>query len=293
MGKRGKINEGLKRWNFIRSQISRLNRQSGKKYKGVEINALVKDIQRDFYGLSTITEGEINTYLTNSVKGLVSNPLEIPFSDLKPAPYFSLDTRIRVSMPKGVNIVVNAGEYGITQFNTLDYNYTQKNGLKSIVEKIRDVVGNDSPKGLKSTGNFMGFVIPYEKPFNKENKYAPENYYIEFVLIWKGKPIKQIKNFIPAKLTETRVVIPKKSKESKQILKNIKVKKQLKQETYKQKIEEKIQKEVQKRTFEIQEKLKLTENKLKKEEAKNRKLIKSMQKDIDNLKEMLKKNNIK
>jgi hypothetical protein len=45
-----KINSGLKAWNDARSFFSKQNKAAGKKYNGVELNALTKSFLFEHYG---------------------------------------------------------------------------------------------------------------------------------------------------------------------------------------------------------------------------------------------------
>jgi len=99
--------------------------------------------------------------------------------------WFELDDFIRDVLPACIYISIDAGEFGKTKiFNTLNYNYT-KNGVKKIVDNIRDFVNNDSGVDVTFTG---------EKRLRKgkTNDGTPENYYIEFILVVNSEPIKDI-----------------------------------------------------------------------------------------------------
>lgn len=99
--------------------------------------------------------------------------------------WFELDDFIRDVLPACIYISIDAGDFGKTKiFNTLNYNYT-KNGVKKIVDNIRDFVNNDSGVDVTFTG---------EKRLRKgkTNDGTPENYYIEFILVVNSEPIKDI-----------------------------------------------------------------------------------------------------
>lgn len=99
--------------------------------------------------------------------------------------WFELDDFIRDVLPKCIFIKIDAGVHGSTRiFNTLNYNYT-KNGVKSIVDSIREVVNNNSGVDISFTG---------EKKLRKgkANDGTPENYYLDFVLVINSEPIREI-----------------------------------------------------------------------------------------------------
>lgn len=134
----------------------------------------VKDIRKEVIGvLDTIVpkEGCDVNFISPSIVANVG--------------WFELDDFIRDVLPACIYISIDAGEYGKTKiFNTLNYNYT-KNGVKKIVDNIRDFVNNDSGVDVTFTG---------EKRLRKgkTNDGTPENYYIEFILVVNSEPIKDI-----------------------------------------------------------------------------------------------------
>ena len=134
----------------------------------------VKDIKKEIVGvLDTIVpkEGCDVNFISPSIVANVG--------------WFELDDFIRDVLPACIYISIDAGEYGKTKiFNTLNYNYT-KNGVKKIVDNIRDFVNNDSGVDVTFTG---------EKRLRKgkTNDGTPENYYIEFILVVNSEPIKDI-----------------------------------------------------------------------------------------------------
>jgi hypothetical protein len=134
----------------------------------------VKDITKEIVGvLDTIVpkEGCDVNFISPSIVANVG--------------WFELDDFIRDVLPQCIYISIDAGDFGKTKiFNTLNYNYT-KNGVKKIVDNIRDFVNNDSGVDVTFTG---------EKRLRKgkTNDGTPENYYIEFILVVNSEPIKDI-----------------------------------------------------------------------------------------------------
>jgi hypothetical protein len=103
--------------------------------------------------------------------------------------WFELDDFIKEVLPKCIYIKLDAGEYGQTKiFNTLSYNYT-KNGVKNIVDNIREFVNGNSGLDVSFTG---------EKKLRnrKANDGTPENYYIDFILVVDSEPIREIEPVI-------------------------------------------------------------------------------------------------
>ena len=134
----------------------------------------VKDIRKEIVGvLDTIVpkEGCDVNFISPSIVANVG--------------WFELDDFIRDVLPSCIYISIDAGEYGKTKiFNTLNYNYT-KNGVKKIVDNIRDFVNNDSGVDVTFTGQ-------KKLRKGKTNDGTPENYYIEFILVVNSEPIKDI-----------------------------------------------------------------------------------------------------
>jgi hypothetical protein len=104
----------------------------------------------------------------------ICNPLYLPDSYLQFIEYYEIDNHIRTQLPDCIDVKVNAGSLGQTRiFNTGNYSY-YGNGVRSIVETIRQVVQNDS-----GSAYFDGIVRL--KP-NKRNNGNANNYYIEYIL---------------------------------------------------------------------------------------------------------------
>ena len=134
----------------------------------------VKDIRKEIVGvLDTIVpkEGCDVNFISPSIVANVG--------------WFELDDFIRDVLPSCIYISIDAGDFGKTKiFNTLNYNYT-KNGVKKIVDNIRDFVNNDSGVDVTFTGQ-------KKLRKGKTNDGTPENYYIEFILVINSDPIKTI-----------------------------------------------------------------------------------------------------
>lgn len=99
--------------------------------------------------------------------------------------WFELDEFIVNIIPNCVYIRIDAGKFGQTKiFNTLNYDYNQ-NGVRQIVENLREYAENDTEVDLSLTG------VKSLRP-KKKNDGNPENYYIDFVLVINSEPIKDI-----------------------------------------------------------------------------------------------------
>ena len=140
-------------------------------YKGMSPSRVgIKAINKDILGvLETIIpqEGCDVNYISPSITADVS--------------WFELDDFISSVLPKCIFIRIDASDFGTTRiFNTLNYNYS-RNGVKKIVDNIRDFVNNDSGVDVSFTG-----VKKVKK--GRANDGTPENYYIEFILVVNSEP---------------------------------------------------------------------------------------------------------
>jgi hypothetical protein len=99
--------------------------------------------------------------------------------------WHELDDFIRDVLPSCIFIRIDAGTYGQTKiFNTLNYNYS-KNGVKAIVDNIREFVNNESSVDVSFTGN-------KKLRKGKTNDGTPENYYIDFIIVVNSEPIDDV-----------------------------------------------------------------------------------------------------
>lgn len=284
MGNKRKISEGLSRWNRVRSFIAKENKKQGKKFNGIEINELARSFL-DEYRFASFDNASIRTFLEDEVKEFYYSPLDIPFSDLTPVPFFSIDQRIKNVMPKGVNVVVNAGFLGVTSFNTSDYNYYTKDGVRSIVETIKRELYGDSPVPTPTDDNeqFDGFIRRIKgAPVDSKN---PNDYFVEWVLFLDGKYMSEVKDTIHPKPTETRKIIPKEvEKAAKKVSK--KEREEFKQKRKERKELSKKKEQALKENIELKEKLiKLEEKEIERErriEELERELLK-MKKQIEEI----------
>jgi hypothetical protein len=108
------------------------------------------------------------------------NPLFIPQEDLLFINFWEIDVYIK-KLPPCIDVIVNAGEYGITEmFNTENYNY-YGSGVKDIVEILREEFGNNSP------ANYFNGIVKLKE--GKQNNGKSENYYVEYILFINDEPV--------------------------------------------------------------------------------------------------------
>lgn len=219
MKKKRQINSGLKAWNEARSFFSKENKKAGKKFNGVELNALTKSFLLENYGKSFDKE-DLDNFIKIDIPNFYDNIFDVTIDDLSPVVYFMIDNKIS-SMPKNVTILVDAGEFGLSEFNSSDYNYYES-GVKDIVESIRDEVGNDS-ENIQFSGSIEKFK---GKPKNSKKE---EDYYIKWTLEGYGS---EPKYAIVPKIEETRILPPselakaRKKKVSKKVKEKVKERKE-------------------------------------------------------------------
>lgn len=252
MKKKRQINSGLKAWNDARSFFSKENKKAGKKFSGVELNSLTKSFLFEHYGKS-FDKGDLDDFVKKEVPNFYDNIFDVTFNDLSPIVYFLIDDRISNYMPKNVTILVDAGELGISEFNSADYNYYES-GVKDIVENIRDAAGNDS-----TTLQFEG-SIEKRKRTPKDSK-NPDDYYIKWTL--EGYGTEPERKVVP-QITEKRFLPPielAKGRKKKRISKKLKEKVKKRKETrdvFKENKELKVQlkekeKEIEKTSQQVSE----------------------------------------
>jgi hypothetical protein len=213
MKKIRKINSGLKAWNDARSFFSKQNKLAGKKYNGVELNALTKSFLFEHYGKSFDSD-DLNNFIKVEVPTFFNSPLEVSLSQLTPTIYYMMDFKIR-ELGVGMDISIKAGDFGDLEFNTSDYDYN--NGLQQIVENVRKKL-NPTGKTLSPTDNnglFDGVIK--KKPKAKKDSKDPKYYFIEWILFIDDEYVSEIRGTIApkketdkSKIFKIRVKKPKK-----------------------------------------------------------------------------------
>lgn len=174
----------LARYNSIRSTVSAFNRQSGRVYNGVELNALVGQIYAESRHVGSPAEVHrfvidwLRTELDGKLK--LGNALDISgeFLDVQ---WFELHEVLedRTAIPANLDIVVKAWETTL-EFNSSDFEMGDPSdafngsGLAGIYNEIKERIGNSS-----HDATFVGFVKLYA---GKKDNGKRENYYLEYVL---------------------------------------------------------------------------------------------------------------
>jgi len=190
--KKRKMPEGLRRWNQVRSYLSGQNKKAGKKFNGVELNALVKSFLGE-YKFQDFTQRDIETYVSTEVPDFYSNALDVPQSKLGPFKYFQINEAIG-DLPTGLLVVIDANGFGQLDIKTGGYDY-HNSRLRDVVENIRLEAENGS-KGY----NFHGFVVKNDRP-NREKKHEPE-YLVLFILYVNGVPVVDTAGISPIPVEE-------------------------------------------------------------------------------------------
>ena len=177
--------KGIKLYNALLKQLGEANRKAkGSQLLSVsERRAIVsKDLYPKFKEKASVRE------LNRDIKGIITalppqevcNPLYLSTSYLTAVEYYEIDNQIKRQLPQCLDIRVNGGAYGMTKiFNTSNYNY-YSDGVRKIIEKVRQDVQNDS-----GTAYFTGIVKV--KP-RRKNDGNGDNYFVDYVLYINDEP---------------------------------------------------------------------------------------------------------
>lgn len=179
--------KGIKLYNALVKYIGEAN----KKAKGSQVLSVSE--RRDIVSKQLypkFKEGKISIREVNKdIKGIITalppqevcNPLYLSTSYLTAIEYYEMDNQIRRQLPQCLDIRVNGGSYGMTKiFNTSNYNY-YSDGVKKIIERVRQDVQNDS-----GTAYFTGIVKL--KP-RRKNDGNGDNYFVDYVLYLNDEPV--------------------------------------------------------------------------------------------------------
>jgi hypothetical protein len=224
------INSGLKAWNEARSFFSKQNKVAGKKYNGVELNALTKSFLFEHYG-GSFDSNDLNQFIKVEVPKFFNSPLDLTLSQISPTPYYMMDYKIR-DLGVGQDVVILAGDFGNIEFNTSDYNYYD--GLSLIVEKIRIYLNPQGQTKSPDSNNGMFDGSIKKKQNTQKDSKEPNDYYVEWVLFIDDEYVSDIRG----------TIAPKPVKEGDEVFK-IKVKKYKKGEKKPKKVITKAKPETQ------------------------------------------------
>jgi hypothetical protein len=179
--------KGIKLYNFLLKELGEQNKSFPEKQQ-ISITARRKIVSNQLYpkwknaGFNNRT---IKSDIKRIVKGIapveICNPIYLPEAYLMLVEYYEIDNHIRQVLPDCINVRVNAGVLGKTQiFNTKGYNY-YSNGVKKIIENIREAMIDNSSGRANFDGSIK--VIP-----NKKNDGNADNYFVDYILFINNEP---------------------------------------------------------------------------------------------------------
>jgi hypothetical protein len=178
--------KGIKLYNALLKNLGEAN----KKAKGSQLLSVSERrsiVSKQLY--PKFKEGKVPIReLNRDIKAIITalppqevcNPLYLSTSYLTAIEYYEMDNQIKRQLPQCLDIRVNGGAYGMTKiFNTSNYNY-YSDGVRRIIEKVRQDVQNDS-----GTAYFSGIVKV--KP-RRKNDGNGDNYFVDYVLYINDEP---------------------------------------------------------------------------------------------------------
>lgn len=246
-----KLGIGLQRWNQVRSFVSSENKRLGSRYKNKDVVRFTKEFLSEFK-FRSFSKNDIENFLQSDVRLFYQTPLDLSARQLSEVVYFSIDSKIQ-SLPKDIRVVVNAAEYGVSSFNTSDYNY--QDDCSEIVENIREAVyGLGSDERYPEFGGFIKLNEGADKQSNN-----PNDYHLELMLFIFGSFVSDFNGMIvPRPEQDIDYVIrteqEKNRKKAAKKNKKVKVTKSLKQQL----------KESQTQNVKLEKRISKLEDKLKK-----------------------------
>jgi len=189
---RVKVSElkGVKLYNYLLRELGNLNSKLPNQQK-LSISSkraiISKDVYPKYKAQPSLSLREIKKDLGKIVKALppreICNPLYLSEAYLSFVEYYEIDNHIKTVLPDCLDIKIDANGYGKTKiFNTRNYSY-YGDGVKKIIEKIREDAKN-RPSG--ENPYFSGIVKL--KP-RKKNNGEPDNYYVEYILYIQNEPV--------------------------------------------------------------------------------------------------------
>ncbi len=177
--------KGIRLYNALVKQLGEANRKA-KGSQRLSVSERRAIVSKDLY--PKYKDKVLIRSLNRDIKGIVSalppqevcNPLYLSTSYLSAVEYYEIDNQIKRQLPQCLDIRVNGGAYGMTKiFNTSNYNY-YSDGVRRVIEKVRQDVQNDS-----GTAYFSGIVKV--KP-RRKNDGNGDNYFVDYVLYINDEP---------------------------------------------------------------------------------------------------------
>ena len=208
--------KGIRLYNALLKELGEQNKKATKSQRlsaSQRRKIVSEQLYPKFKASGKILKRDINKEIKAVIKGLppseICNPLYLSEAYLSFVEFYEIDNHIRRVLPECLDVRVNAGQYGITKiFNTSNYSY-YSTGVKDIIEKIRDAVGNGSDRAY-----FSGIVKV--KP-NKKDNGVGDNYFVDYVLYMNDVPVDSDES------TDFR--LPKKEEQKKEKVKDFLVEK--------------------------------------------------------------------
>lgn len=181
--------KGIKLYNFLLKQLGEQNvKSSRKQLLGIRSRRKIvsEKLYPEFSQGTKPTLKAIKKSIAGVIKSLppkeICNPIYLSPAYLAQIEYYDIDNHIRNVLPDCINVRVNAGILGKTKiFNTKGYSY-YSDGVRNIVEKIRDDLKNNN----SGQAYFDGVV---KLKYNKPNNGKAENYFIDYILFIDNLPV--------------------------------------------------------------------------------------------------------
>ena len=274
-------------YNKVLKQFTKINNQlpEDRRLSIQERRRIVREVLLPQFKGESVTQVKVGSIKKSifQVVNTVAPKEECDINYISPSvianiPWFDLDEYITKVLPNCIYIRIDAGKFGKTKiFNTRDYNYT-KDGVKKIVDNIREELSNNSKMDISLSG------IKRVKR-GKPNDGTPENYFIDFILVIDSDPVTQV---TPTVFNLPKTTKPKVKSVREAILERVK---QLNQRKTNRKNARKTASKNIKKLAKINKRQKAAKRPQTKERLADEKLsyYKSMQRQLDNA---LKKGNL-
>lgn len=173
--------KGIKLYNALLGELGKANERNPKKQRlslGERRKIVTQQLYPQFKDKKKILATSVTKATNKIIRGLapaeICNPLYLSEAYLAFVEYWEIDNHIRTVLPACLEVRVNAGEYGKTKiFDTSNYSYYTQ-GVRKIIENIREEIGNTSGRGY-----FDGIVKVKPRKADDGN---PANYFVDYVL---------------------------------------------------------------------------------------------------------------